>query len=601
MRVARILWCCFYLLCVCARLTAQETVSSIHYQVSIADPVNHRFAVTLNYTDPGDTLVLKMPAWSPGGYFLSAHADRLVDFSVTDDKGKPVPWSKVGRNTWSILPKGVNPLIIQYQIAALRPFIDQPWVEENWALIGPTGMFLYSDKDLNHPVTVSLVPLPGWSTPAATGLDSVAGQSNTFYAPDFDILFDSPILMGNLEHLPPFYINKVPHYFIGRDFGKFDRVEFMAGVEKITKAGSRIIGDLPYTSYSYLSIGRGPGGIEHQNSTVVSFRTKNILATPESIFRNYKLLAHEYFHHYNVKRIRPIELGPFDYSGPNYTKQLWFAEGVTEYYAHLMLLRSGIAKPAAVNRSLQHIIRNYENKPGHLYQSLAEASFTVWDNSPFSKTSEHAGRTISYYDKGCIMGLLLDFNIRHRSGNTYSLDDVMRFLYKNYYQALHRGFTEAELQATCESFAGGSMAELFSYVYTTKAVDYPRYLGYAGLQIDTVLREGAYAGFTTGVQLDSFLVLNSVEKDGPAWNAGLRLGDTLVSVEGREPSQEVLNDILLALKPGMNLTVKARLGKGVQRITLKLGGQPMKMFTITEMNKKNALQEKIYRSWTRVE
>jgi predicted metalloprotease with PDZ domain len=574
-------------------IRAQQPV--IRYSVSMPEPSEHYFEVELAYTHPGDTLILKMPVWSPGGYFITDFAAQLQNFSATDQQGKQLAWSRSG-NSWSVLSKGSTELLVRYRIKGMRPGIDTPWVEDSWAMIGPTGMFLYADKALKLPVTLTVNPLPQWNVPHATGL-TAAGKPNTFLAEDFDILYDSPVLMGNLETLEPVYINSIPHYFTGRDLGKTDRKLLMMNLGKIMEEGIAVFDDIPYKDYKYLSIGPGPGGIEHLNSTVVSFRSDDFLSTPETRFRNYKLLAHEYFHHYNVKRVRPVELGPFDYSGPNYTRLLWFAEGVTEYYAHLMLLRSGLATDKEALRSFQHIIRNYENKPGHLYQSLEEASLTVWDNSPFSKTKKQAERTISYYEKGCILGLLLDFDIRHRSGNKHSLDDVMSFLYKNYYQEQKRGFTDAELKAACESFAGSSMDEVFSYASTTKAVDYPKYFSYAGLEVDTTTKAVAYLGFTTGVQMRNYMTLNSVEENGPAWNAGLHTGDILLKAEGREPSIEVLNNLILEKKPGDKLTFEIKQGEQIRQVVITTGSIREKTFSISKSKTSGKLQKQIYNSW----
>ena len=591
----------FFLYLLIGSASAQPVKSNMHFVVSTPEPAMHYFDVELTYQHPGDTAVLKMPVWSPGGYFVVNHAENLGNFSAVNESGNSLKWTKSGQSSWTIVTGGATEIVVRYRIFGNRPGIDRPYVEREWGLIGPTGIFLYADKELKKPVTANVDPYLKWNAPLATGMDSITGRKNTFYAEDFDILFDSPILMGNIETLEPAMIKGVPHYFTGYEIGKLNRKQFMADLKKFTAAGIAIIGDIPYKHYSYLSIGYGGGGIEHLNSTVVSFRTKDFLSTKEARFRNYKLLAHEYFHHYNVKRIRPVELGPFDYSAPNYTKLLWFSEGVTDYYAHLMLLRSGLFDVNDITRNFQYIIRNYENKPGHKYQSLTESSLATWDNSPFSKTKAQADRSISYYEKGCIVGMMMDFEIRNRTMNKYSLDDVMRFLYKKYYQDLKRGFTEEELKAACESFAGGGMDEVFSYVTTTSEVNYPKYFAYAGLQIDTAIIDGSYMGFTTGVQMRGWLTVNSVEESGPAGTAGLKVGDMILDIDGREPNVEVINDVLLTKKPGDLVTFKVKREEKENTISLKLGSQPEKKFSISVMKNMNALQKEILNSWKRIQ
>jgi predicted metalloprotease with PDZ domain len=263
----------------------------------------------------------------------------------------------------------------------------------------------------------------------------------------------------------------------------------MADLKKIVEHTSNIIGDIPYSHYIFLGVGHkgnGSGGIEHLNSSSLLIGNNNLL-TPGHKEHFYTFLSHEYFHLYNVKRIRPIELGPFDYSKENYTNLLWVSEGITDYYAYLGVRASGLTNDEYVLNSMEEHIKNYENIPGHLYQSAAAASRGIWAirGNPFTRTDKERDSTISVYDKGCILGLMIDFKIRHETNNKHSLDDVMKNLYKKYYQERKRGFTDLEFQKECELVAGVPLKEVFSYVNTVTPVNYPKYFAYAGLNIDT--------------------------------------------------------------------------------------------------------------------
>ena len=218
------------------------------------------------------------------------------------------------------------------------------------------------------------------------------------------------------------------------------------------------------------------------NSTTVSFEGKE-LKKPGGINRVMSFLAHEYFHHYNVKRIRPFELGPFDYTKENRTNLLWISEGLSVYYEYLIVKRAGIIDDSTLLQNFEKNINTLENNPGRFYQSLSQASYDTWSDGPFGKQGAEANKSISYYDKGPVVGLLFDFAIRHASGNNKSLDDVMRYLYWHYYKELHRGFTDAEFQQACEDIAGVSLTDLFEFVYTTKELNYKKYLSYAGLAL----------------------------------------------------------------------------------------------------------------------
>jgi predicted metalloprotease with PDZ domain len=322
----------------------------------------------------------------------------------------------------------------------------------------------------------------------ATGLEPT-GKPNQFSAVDFDILYDCPILMGNLETLPSFRVNGIEHQFTGYKLGTFDKVDFIERLKRITEAAVAVIGDIPYKKYTYIAIGPGRGGIEHLNNTTVSFDGTS-LNNAGAMNRMMNFLAHEYFHHYNVKRIRPFELGPFDYEKGRKTNLLWVSEGLSVYYEYLIVKRAGLVDERTLLDNLEGNINTYENGPGRFYQSLAQASYQTWKEGPFGTQGEEPGKSISYYEKGPIVGLFLDFAIRHATQNEKSLDDVMQSLYWKYYIAKNRGFTDAEFEQACEEVAGTSLAQVFEYVYTTRELDYAKYLSFAGLKIDELPNPG---------------------------------------------------------------------------------------------------------------
>ena len=194
-------------------------------------------------------------------------------------------------------------------------------------------------------------------------------------------------------------------------------------------------------------------------------------------------VAHEYFHLYNVKAIRPIELGPFDYGKENYTNMLWVSEGITVFYEYIIMLRAGLLDEEGALNYFSESIKRYENIEGKNHMSLARSSFDIWLNF-FNKNENVKETTISYYNKGPIIGLLLDLEIRNNTKNKKSMDDVMRFLYNEYYLKEGRGFTENEFWSVCEKISGKSIQEIRDYVNTVKEVDYKKYLDYAALDID---------------------------------------------------------------------------------------------------------------------
>jgi predicted metalloprotease with PDZ domain len=296
-------------------------------------------------------------------------------------------------------------------------------------------------------------------------------------------LYDCPILIGDLETLPSFNVRGIEHRFIGYKMGSFNRNLFMQYLKKTVEAAVAVIGDIPYEQYTFIGIGPGRGGIEHLNNCTISFDGKG-LDKPEAMPGMMHFIAHEYFHHYNVKRIRPFELGPFNYDKGNRTNLLWVSEGLSVYYEYLIVKRAGLTDANTLLKAFSGNINAVENNPGRAYQSLQQASYSTWSDGPFGNIGNEPGKTISYYDKGPLVGLLLDFEIRNATQNKKSLDDVMRFLYFNYYKEKGRGFTEAEFQSACEATAGISLSSIFEYVYTTKELKYDQYLAKGGLLIE---------------------------------------------------------------------------------------------------------------------
>jgi predicted metalloprotease with PDZ domain len=454
----------------------------LQYSISMDEPGNHLFHVTLDCKGlKGDTIDFKLPQWMPGYYQIMNYSGEVKNFYAVNLNGKALPVYNPNKNTWRIISGNNSSFKISYDIFADKKFVANNYLDSTHGYIIPAATFMYIDGHLDMPVNLTIRAFNEWKD-IATGLDRVAGKINEFTAPDFDILYDCPILIGNLEELPSFKINGVVHKFLAFNPGTFNHDQFISGLEKTIKAATDLMGDIPYNNYIFISIGPGYGGIEHLNNTTVSF-TGNGLEQPGAMIRMLKFLGHEYFHNYNVKRIRPYELGPFDYERENRTNLLWVSEGLTVYYEYLIVKRAGLMNDAELLASIEGNINTIENDAGRQYQSLSQSSYETWDDGPFGNKPGEQDKSISYYEKGPIVGMILDFSIRNATQNRKSLDDVMRFLYRQYYLKLQRGFTDAEFQQTCEEIAGISLSREFEYVCTTKEIDYATYLAYAGLKL----------------------------------------------------------------------------------------------------------------------
>ena len=528
------------LVCLLTLSAFAQKKGKITFTVSMENPASHYFHVEMDCSGfKGETIDFKMPVWMPGYYQRMDYAKNVENFHATDNAGKELKWEKAADNTWKVNSSNAAALKLSYDVKTTRLFVATSYVDEEKAYIIPGSAFFHIADLINQPSTIIIKPYEKWSR-VATGLDSVVSKRYTYTAPDFDILYDCPILAGNLEELPPFTVRGIPHRFIGYKLGDFDRVQFIDDMKKIVETAASLIGDIPYKQYTFIAIGPGAGGIEHLNNTTFSFSGSGFI-TREGKIRLLHFLAHEYFHHYNVKRIRPIELGPFDYDNGSRTKMLWVSEGLSVYYEYLLVQRAGISTEEELMNSFRGNMMNFENKPGRLFQSLTQSSWETWSDGPFGRTGDDAYKTISYYDKGPVVGLLLDFKIRHETKNKKSLDDVMRAVYHEYYQKKKRGFTEEEFNAVCEKTAGTSLKGFFEYISTTREIDYPLYFTYAGLHIDTSSKEvpGGWLGFGTRLRNDSLFV-STIDWESPAWKAGIRTQDVIVGIEdGKTPASKL--------------------------------------------------------------
>lgn len=589
---------CAVLLITAALAVGQPPEGTMAFTVSMEQPETHYYHVVFRAEGlKGDALDFKMPAWTPGYYRIMDFAKNVLNFRAKDGAGTPLAWEKTAKNTWRVKTGAEAAVTVSYDVYAFARSVAESSLDDTRGFISPTGVFMHVAGQLQHPVTVSVEPYRSWSK-ISTGLDPVAARPNTFFAPDFDVLYDCPILIGNQEILS-FQVQGIPHSFVGNDLGVFDRAKFVADLKRMVEAAVAIIGEIPYQHYTFISIGPGGGGLEHLNSTALTFSASS-LNTPAGYKNFLAFVAHEFFHLYNVKRIRPIALGPFDYDQENYTRMLWVSEGITVYYEDLILKRAGlIARDEYLERARGYIAR-YENIPGHLFQPVTESSFDTWMKF-FSRSENSANTTISYYDKGAALGMLLDFKIRHESQNRKSLDDVMRTLYQRFYKEKKRGFTDQEFREVCESAAGVPLPEIFDvYAPTVKDIDYPKYFAYAGLEIDVTPREapGVSFGAATRTQ-DGNPVISSVEWDSPAQRAGLSAQDEILALDGIRVTPRTLGEILNSKKPGDQLRVLISRRNAIREIEVALGKKMERSFRVQLLSNPTALQAAILKDMLR--
>jgi len=576
----------------------QKPEGTMAFTVSMDQPNTHYYHVTFRCEGiKSSRLDFKMPVWTPGYYWIQNFPKNVLNFRAEDGERNILKWEKTTKNMWRVASGNAQRITVNYDVYAFTPSVADPFLDDGRGFISPAGVFMHIEGRLRHPVTVTVIPYKEWKC-ISTGLDPVADRPNTFFAKDFDALYDCPFLLGNQEILT-FEARGILHRVAIENPGTFDREKFLADLKRMVEAGMEIIDDVPYKHYTFLIMGRGMGGLEHRNSMAVF--SGGSLYFPEKPDR-YKdwlsFLAHEYFHLYNIKSIRPVALGPFDYDKENYTRMLWVSEGITVYYEYLILNRAGLMTREDCLERLRNSITNYENIPGHLFQSVTESSFDTWIQF-FNRSENSSNTAISYYDKGCALGLLLDLKIRHETQNKKSLDDVMRTLYRKFFKEKERGFTDGEFRAVCEQTAGCPLPEIFDiYAPTVKDIEYSKYIAYAGLHIDDTLKEsqGAYFGVAAR-ERGGNIIVSSVEWDSPAYRAGISAQDTIIAIGNVRRDPQALQEIIKAGKPGDTLKVAISHRNLSREYEIVLGQKRERSFRMTPMTDPDPLQLKILMDW----
>jgi predicted metalloprotease with PDZ domain len=578
------------------------------FTVSMDQPNTHYYQVEFRCDGlKGEAQDFKMPVWMPGMYVIQDYAKNVINFKAVNGTGAALAFAKTAKNTWHVQTGNAPRVIVSYDVYAFGRGVGQNFLDDKRGYIVGPALYMHVGGMIDHPATVTFKPYQGWT--AVNGLDPVMGEPNTFSASDFDLLYDCPVLLGNQERFE-FDVKGIRHDAALEDVPRsVDRAKIAADLKQIVTTSAELIGDVPYRHYTFLLMGAGGGGVEHLTSAAMYFNGDS-LTTADGYRRWLSFAAHEYFHTFNVKRIRPIALGPFDYDHENFTTMLWESEGFTSYYEDLIVRRAGLMTTEQYYQRLTDNISAYENAPGHLFQSAAQSSIDTW-----SRGDNSSNTTISYYNKGAAIGALLDFKIRSETKGRNSLDDVMRTLYKEYFQQKKRGFTDAEFRGVCERIAGVPLAEIFDvYIASTKEIDYARYFDLMGLRIDTELRAqaGAYLGAVFGgpggvapapgagrgaAESSGTHVISMIEYNSPAEHAGLSARDEILAIDGAPLGNRAVDDMLKTKKPGETIRLLAAHHGEIRELNIVLGSKMRRSFKIEAAENPTALQSAILRDW----
>ena len=579
--------------------TMADAQSKIAFEVSFTEPQAHYVDVEMIISgNKKEQLDVKMPVWAPGSYLIREFAKNVEDFSAAGSKGL-LKVEKTDKNTWRISTGKSDQVKIKYRVYAFEISVRTSFVDASHAFLSPTGIFMYPAGQIKASSTVAVKPFKGWNE-ISTGLESVKGKTNTFYSPDFDVLYDSPIEVGN-QDVFEFNAAGVKHEVAMVGGGNYDKERLKKDMAKIVEEETAIFGVNPNKRYVFIvhNYSSGGGGLEHFNSTVLG--SSRFGYTNENSYQGFLgLVAHEYFHLWNVKRLRPAALGPFDYDTENYTSNLWISEGFTAYYDNLMLRRANFHSPEKYLNVLAGDINTVENQPGNRVQPVSEASFDAWIKQyrP-NENSKNSG--ISYYNKGALVALVMDLEIINATKGEKGLDDVMKAMYDEYYTKQGRGFTDAEFKAMAEKIAGKSFDKIYNdYVNGTKMIDYDQILGYAGMALENTAaqRNEPYLGVATSAR-DGKITVSSVSRNSPAWTGGLNVNDEIIGIDGYRVTD--LDKTIALKKTGDKITVLVSRDGVLKDIELSLVKNPNLKNRIIALKNASALQLKVRSKWLKLE
>lgn len=394
--------------------------------------------------------------------------------------GNLLKWERVGKTGWKVANGDKREIKAKYRLFANRQSVGEIQVDEEKAFLPGNEVYLYVDGFKDAPSTV-LIDIPDQWKNVTTGLKPEG--DNTWSASDYDLLVDSPIYIGN-QTVKRFKLDGRDYEIGVADATGLDLDKYASEMGAIVTAASELMGHVPYDRYAFIWMGRGGGGLEHINSQAC-FSNDGLYSQERAAHQRWlSFAAHEYYHLYNVKCIRPFELGPFDYDRENYTDQLWVSEGLTCYYEGALLQRAGLCTPEELMDTWADNIRELENVPGRNVQPLWASSYDIWLNF-FNNDANGKDVRVSYYVKGPVVGAMMDLAIRDATDNRRSIDDLMRLLYNRYYRELGRGFTSDEFwEAATEVAEGNPLQDIRDYVYTLTPIDYDKHLRVAGLKLD---------------------------------------------------------------------------------------------------------------------
>jgi predicted metalloprotease with PDZ domain len=565
--------------------------AATNYTISLANPEQHLLEVQIILPEGSARRELQLPVWN-ALYQVRDFAQYVNWVRAKDRAGRALAVRELDKSRWQIAGAEAG-AVVEYQIFADSPGPFGAQFNSHHAFFNLAQVLMYPVDARNAPMVVRFNQVPeGWHI--ATPLPSA--PEGRYNAESYDRLVDSPVEIGDFRESD--FDEGGAHYrvVVDADPVDYDMEQISAMLRKIVAAATIWMDDRPFDSYMFLyHFPRGPagGGMEHAYSTAIAVNANVVTRAPEVLA---SVTAHEFFHLWNVKRIRPQTLEPVDYTRENYTRALWFSEGCTSTAADIIQLRSGLLDERHFEQELASGIGEFERRPARLTQSAEESSLDAWlEGDAYYRRPE---RSISYYNKGELLGILLDLVVREASHGQASLREVFRWMNQNYAKK-GRFFSDSDgVREAAEAVSHTDLRWFFAkYVAGTEEIPWNDFFRGVGLRLVEGKSSTADAGFTASRNFDGPMAVSAVTAGSEAERAGLQTGDTILAINGKPAGQESSEE-MAQFTGGETITLKVRSRRGGDReLTWKVGSREEVSYELENVENVTAEQRARRTAW----
>lgn len=570
-------------------------MNQINYRVTFEKLFTHYCEVEISIVNiKQDSVIFSLPVWTPGSYLIREFARNVDRVIATGVDGKELLTEKINKNSWKVDTAGQGQISFSYRVYCNELTVRTSEINSDHAFLSSSGVFMFA-RGYEDKKCILKIELPAEWKKISTGLEKIS--ENIYSADNYDVFIDSPVEIGN-QNILEFKIKGIKHFICLSGKGNYNEDVLVSDFKRIAEEEIKLLGgDIPYKSYTYIIhlLEKGGGGLEHLNSFVVQIGRWNF--SEDKIYKKFLgLVSHEYFHLWNVKRIRPAALGPFDYDLENHTKSLWVAEGWTSYYDNLILRRCGLIDNKEYFEFIDVEVNDIMRFEGRFNQSLSESSFDTWIKF-YRKDENFNNSQVSYYTKGALVSLMLNIEIIKSTNAEMSLDNALRMLYDDYKKDNSKGFTDERVKEVCEIVCGKNLDEFWKlYISGTAELPLGSYLSECGLEL---LNENESAQCTLDIEAKSEngkYVIVKVFAGGSAYESGLNAKDEIIAVNGIRIDENLTKKVLKDLPVNSEAIVLISRNGIVRELKVKLL-KPLPKYIIIESDIKTAKQQRFLDKW----